>query len=448
MSNPQAQAGVTAMQKADVKLGETGLQLRNIDELFRFSQAIAGSALAPKDFIGKPESVMVAIQMGMEVGLPPMAALQNIAVINGRPSIWGDAQLAIVRSARDNGEALLEAFEETETNDEIEPIFRELCFEDDPIKRKEMKIKIAVMQAKMNRKAEDFGVSCFVRRRGFSEAFSRFTIADSKTANLWGKAGPWTQYPFRMLKARARSFLLRDQFGDALKGMMAREEAGDIIDITATSQAAAPSEFKPKVMHVIAETGPSSKTDPRDERVIGPVEAAQNSETDSKPVEVVEVKPNPTVAAPGQSAQSAAAQSGSHTSAESAYAPSASVTSLPTASTVAAEQTVKTQQDGSPANSAEQTQRAEFVLSPAMTPADWLPMMDLSAPEETRKSLFVWMGHEEITEEELIKWCISRNIAKAGQTLKDLAISKIIGIIKARESAVRPEVLKARPSKA
>ena len=34
---------------------------------------------------------MLAVQLGSEVGLRPMQALQNIAVINGRPAVWGDA---------------------------------------------------------------------------------------------------------------------------------------------------------------------------------------------------------------------------------------------------------------------------------------------------------------------------------------------------------------------
>jgi hypothetical protein len=39
-----------------------------------------------KDYGGQPEDIMVALQLGSEVGLRPMEALQNIAVINGRPA--------------------------------------------------------------------------------------------------------------------------------------------------------------------------------------------------------------------------------------------------------------------------------------------------------------------------------------------------------------------------
>ena len=86
----------------------TGLQIQsgksfsltpaNLDEAMKFSEMIANSDICPKDFHGKAGNVLVAIQMGLELGLPPMQALQNIAVINGRPSIWGDALPALAQA--------------------------------------------------------------------------------------------------------------------------------------------------------------------------------------------------------------------------------------------------------------------------------------------------------------------------------------------------------------
>src|SRR5882724_9451123 len=69
----------------------------NLTEAIALSKLIAGSDLAPKDFKGKPANCLIAMQMGAEVGLAPMQSLQNIAVINGRPSLWGDAALGVVQ---------------------------------------------------------------------------------------------------------------------------------------------------------------------------------------------------------------------------------------------------------------------------------------------------------------------------------------------------------------
>lgn len=150
---------------------------------------IANSEFAPKDYKGKPESVLIAIQMGADVGLRPMQSLQNIAVINGRPSIWGDGALALTMS-------LFEKFEETTKG----------TFPND-----------------------DFTAVCTLRRRGWpSDTVREFSIGDAKKANLWGKQGPWTNYPKRMLQMRVRSWALRDAAADRLMGLILAEEAMDI----------------------------------------------------------------------------------------------------------------------------------------------------------------------------------------------------------------------------
>jgi hypothetical protein len=149
---------------------------------------VAASDFAPKDFRGKPESCLLAIQHGSEIGLSPMQSLQNIACINGRPAIWGDAALALCLASPvcDGIHELMEGDGDNMT---------------------------AVCQT--SRKGKDANV------------VGRFSVADAKRAGLWGKSGPWTQYPKRMLQLRARGFALRDAFPDVLKGLVTAEEAQD-----------------------------------------------------------------------------------------------------------------------------------------------------------------------------------------------------------------------------
>ena len=52
-------------------------------------------------------------------------------------------------------------------------------------------------------------------------------MKDAKRAGLWGKPGPWTQYPRQMLFNRARAFAYRHAFADALFGVGFREEEED-----------------------------------------------------------------------------------------------------------------------------------------------------------------------------------------------------------------------------
>ena len=159
-----------------------------IDELIRFSKMIARSNLVPRDYRGKPEDVMVAIMHGLELGLKPLQALRGIAVINGRPTVWGDVALALVRSS-----ALCEY------------VVEELRGEGDNLE-----------------------AVCRVKRRGHPEIVRTFSVQDAKRAGLWGRQGPWREYPQRMLQMRARSWALRDAFPDLLSGLYLAEEAMDI----------------------------------------------------------------------------------------------------------------------------------------------------------------------------------------------------------------------------
>jgi hypothetical protein len=175
--------------KQPIAFGDTGIELRSFEDAYRFATCIVASGWAPKG-MEKPEAVLVALQHGAELGLPKMASLQNIAVINGRPGIYGDAALALVR-----GSGLLQNFKEEEVGT--------------PGK-------------------DDFGVRVSGKRIDAEPASETFTIGDAKLAGLWGKQGPWSQYPKRMLKFRARGFFLRDNFGDVLKGLRTVEELRDI----------------------------------------------------------------------------------------------------------------------------------------------------------------------------------------------------------------------------
>ena len=72
-----------------------GLSLTTMSDAMAFSEVVAKTDFAPKDFRGKPEACLLAIQHGAEIGLSPMQSLQSIAVVNGRPTIYGDAALAV-----------------------------------------------------------------------------------------------------------------------------------------------------------------------------------------------------------------------------------------------------------------------------------------------------------------------------------------------------------------
>ena len=70
----------------------------NLQEAVKFAEILAKSTIVPRHYQNKSGDILVAVQMGAELGLKPIQALQNIAVINGKPSVYGDALLALVQN--------------------------------------------------------------------------------------------------------------------------------------------------------------------------------------------------------------------------------------------------------------------------------------------------------------------------------------------------------------
>lgn len=161
---------------------------QDFDGAWRIANAVVKAGMAPKG-LDTPEKSMVAILHGMEVGMTPMASLQSIAVVNGRPTIWGDGAIGLVRGSG----------------------------------------KCEWIKERIDGEGDNMVAICEVKRKG-EEAPIRavFSVADAKKAGLWGKQGPWQQYPKRMLTMRARAFALRDAFADVLRGLGIAEEVQDI----------------------------------------------------------------------------------------------------------------------------------------------------------------------------------------------------------------------------
>ena len=170
----------------EIALKQNGiLTPSNMAEAMQFAETMAASSFVPKAFQGKPADIVVAVQWASEVGLAPFAALQSMAVINGKPSLYGDGMMALI-----TGHPEYVSHKEWREGDEA---------------------------------------FCTIVRMRFGEKVETtrsFSMNDAQRARLTGK-GPWQQYPKRMLQMRARGFAARDSFPDALAGVIIKEEALD-----------------------------------------------------------------------------------------------------------------------------------------------------------------------------------------------------------------------------
>lgn len=154
-------------------------------DLYTFAQQAAKTKIIPKAFQNQPDDLYIALITGMEMGLKPMQSLKSIAVVNGTPTLWGDALVALVQKS--------ESFEDMKTG--------------------------------FDEKTQS-GYA-IVKRKGQSEHESYFSMEDAKKASLLNKGGAWATYPKRMCMLRARAFALRDVFADVLGGIQVAEEVQD-----------------------------------------------------------------------------------------------------------------------------------------------------------------------------------------------------------------------------
>ena len=191
--------------------------VKNFDEAYRFCQMMSETDLCPDSYkpatyLNKicgqdlearknPENIKRAKEMSVNkifmacsyggvLGLNPFQSLQGIAMVNGKPSVYGDTLVGLVRPLCDDFQEWFDG--QTGTAD------------------------------------------CVILRRGSQHPIQqKFSYQDAQRAGLTSKKGPWTQYPERMLQMRARGFAIRDAFPDVLSGVITREEAEDYPQRTA-----------------------------------------------------------------------------------------------------------------------------------------------------------------------------------------------------------------------
>lgn len=174
--------------------GPRGLVISSYDELMQAAKLYHASGMSPSSLDTVPK-VAIGIAHLMELGIPIIAGLQHIAVINGRAGLWGRGVLA-----RIEGSGQLEKREEKESGTPFQ---------------------------------DDWTFTCTVRRKGYDEEHvGVFTWEDAKRAGLADpkrrdgsedKFSPWRRFPKRMMKWKAR-YILAEVFADLLTGLSMAED--------------------------------------------------------------------------------------------------------------------------------------------------------------------------------------------------------------------------------
>jgi len=173
--------------KAVVPFRDGTLMPEGMDGIARLAAGAMAAGVIPS--AKTPQQAFILLAAGFEAGLGFTATCKNVMLVNNRPALWGDAALAlVVRSPACRG-----------------------------------------VHERIEGDGDSMTAICEVIRDGWADTIIRkFSVADAKKAGLWGKSGPWSSYPKRMLAMRARGFALRDSFPDLLMGLGIVEEEQDI----------------------------------------------------------------------------------------------------------------------------------------------------------------------------------------------------------------------------
>ena len=264
---------------------------QSFEELQRVANTVIAGGLAPAGLVRRLRdnasaeetalwrqqnlaAVSGVLMAGAELGLPPMAALRMMTSINGRPVLYGDGNVAIVRRRRgDDGKPILKSLRTgfTEVRDWKCPC----C---DKVAQKPSQILMHLAATHPDVKVPDEPPSEFLEQTDPTDASfawveatrsdsgesyrEEFSIADAKRAALWdeletvtkevweydeatGKRkpkmkpvrndSPWHRYPRRMMMWRATGYCLRWLCADILGGIIDEQEArsiGNIVDVT------------------------------------------------------------------------------------------------------------------------------------------------------------------------------------------------------------------------
>ena len=159
----------------------------------QMAQALADSTIIPREFQKNPSNCLIAIEMSARLSMSPMMVMQNLFIINGRPSWSSKWIVAMINNSRKY---------KTELQYE---------FGSDPA---------------------DGGLSCFawvMDREGHKVVGPKVTMKMAEAEGWVGKNGSkWKTMPQVMIQYRAASFFASKNCPEMTMGLYSREEVEEM----------------------------------------------------------------------------------------------------------------------------------------------------------------------------------------------------------------------------
>jgi len=185
---------------------------RDNAEVVRLIKVWTRGASIPKT-LDTEDKLILAWQTAASLNVPPAIAIQNMAIINGTLSIWGQLPMGLARATKE-----VTDFELITIND----------------KQEEINLKYK------NLDTEVWGAVVNLRRGGGSRNQYYFTMKDAARAGLDKKRGPWQEYRQTMICRRTIGWSVKVDFPDALMGLSVAEydlnELPDLKDVSPSKE--------------------------------------------------------------------------------------------------------------------------------------------------------------------------------------------------------------------
>lgn len=166
---------------------------RNFELAQRMAKALAASTMIPKEYQGNIPNTMIALEMSNRIGASPLMVMQNLHIINGRPSWSSPFIIAVLNNCK----------------------------------------RFTKLNFKKSGEGEDYGYEAYAHDRNTKELLEgpKITWRMVKEEGWYAKAGSkWKTMSELMFRYRAAAFFGRLHAPDILMGMLTVEESADIQD--------------------------------------------------------------------------------------------------------------------------------------------------------------------------------------------------------------------------
>lgn len=165
-----------------------------LNNIYKLAKVYANSSMIPRDFQRNPDNCFVALELAGRMNTSPTFVMQNLTVVQGRPSWGGQACIALINGCG-------------KFSGDLDFVFTGTPGED------------------------DWGCYCETVRKVDGKLLkgTEITIGLAKKEGWFGKNGSkWQTIPQQMLMYRAASWFARAYCPEVLMGFSTVDEAEDI----------------------------------------------------------------------------------------------------------------------------------------------------------------------------------------------------------------------------